>query len=114
MGIKDFVARGKGLEVVVRIYAYTRLLPSDEKYVLVPQLRRAALSIPLNLSEGYGRSSRPDFLRFIDIAIGSAREVEMVLEICQRLDYPDPKGEIAMTEEVIRILLALKKSLRKD
>ena len=114
MGIKDFVAREKGLELVVKIYAYTRLLPSDEKYVLVPQLRRAVLSIPLNLSEGYGRSSRPDFLRFIDIALGSAREVEMVLEVCQRLEYPDPKLEIELIEEVIRILLALKKSLRKD
>jgi four helix bundle protein len=114
MSIKDFVAREKGIDLVVKVYAYTRQLPSDEKYVLVPQLRRAVLSIPLNLSEGYGRSSRPDFLRFIDIALGSAREVEMIFEICQRLEYPEPKAEIEMTEEVIRILLALKKSLRKD
>ena len=114
MGINNFIAREKSMDLVVHIYAYTRLLPPDEKFVMVPQLRRAVLSILLNLSEGYGRSSKPDFARFADIALVSAREAHAILEVCQRLGYSDPNNEIELTDEVIRILLGLIRSLRKS
>ena len=114
MAIKDFVAREKGMDLVVQVYAYSRLLPPDEKHVVIPQLRRAVFSIPLNLSEGYGRSSKVEFSRFVDIALGSAREVQTILELCHRHEYPNPQVEIESTEEVIRILIALVRSLRKS
>lgn len=113
MGIKDFVAREKALDFVVQIYDYTRKLPAEEKHILLPQIRRAAISIPLNLSEGYGRSSKTEFARFAEIALGSAREVQTQLEICQRLGYPNPIAELESANEIIRIIFALSRSLRQ-
>ena len=102
------------MDLVVQIYAYSRRLPADEKHVVVPQLRRAVLSITLNLSEGYGRSSKVEFARFVDIALGSAREVQALLELCKLLGYEDQENELTATEEIIRILFSLARSLRKS
>jgi four helix bundle protein len=74
-------------EFVSDIYKVTRQLPPEEMFVLVSQMRRAAISIPSNISEGAGRMSDKDFMRFIDISSGSAFEVETQLYLCFDQNY---------------------------
>jgi four helix bundle protein len=86
-GHRDLVAWQKAMELVVEIYRVTKGFPKDELYGLTSQLRRAAVSIPSNLAEGYGRNSWKDFQRFIGLALGSLLEVETQLEISNKLGY---------------------------
>lgn len=69
------------------IYAVTSSFPDAEKFGLTNQLRRAAVSIPCNIAEGASRSSNKDFSRFLEIAIGSANEVETQLLIASDLGF---------------------------
>ena len=66
-------------ELSDEIKSITLTFPKDERYELASQLSRAATSIPTNISEGCGRKTFPDFCNFIDIAIGSSKEVESLL-----------------------------------
>jgi len=86
-GHRDLIAWQNAMEVVVEIYRVTKGFPKDELYGLTSQLRRAAVSVPSNLAEGYGRNSRKDFQRFVGLALGSLLEVETQLEIANKLAY---------------------------
>lgn len=74
----------KGMDLVDRIYDLSLLFPSDEKFGIRTQLTRAAVSIPLNVSEGSARSSEKDYRRFLEMSLGSAFEVETLLIVVQR------------------------------
>lgn len=76
----------KAIELVVSIYIYTKKFPADERYGLVSQMRRAAVSIPSNIAEGSRRQGKYT-VHFLTIAFGSASELETQLEISKRLDY---------------------------
>ena len=69
------------------IYQITSSFPTDEKFGLTNQLRRASVSIPSNIAEGSSRNSNKDFSRFLEIAIGSAYEIETQLLIALDLDF---------------------------
>ena len=69
------------------IYAETKKYPNGEKYGITSQIRRATISIPTNISEGCGRNSDKEFGHFINIALGSAHEVENLLIISNDLNY---------------------------
>jgi four helix bundle protein len=69
------------------IYDVTRHLPQEELYILTSQMRRAAISIPSNISEGAGRYSNKEFIRFIDIATGSSFELETQIYLCFDQNY---------------------------
>ncbi|MCE2801455.1 MAG: four helix bundle protein [Planctomycetaceae bacterium] len=73
--------------LVLNVYRVTRSFPDDEKFGLTSQLRRAAISIASNIVEGAARSSRPEYVRFLEIAYGSAKEVEYQISIAERLGY---------------------------
>src|SRR5688572_19891376 len=75
------------MELVVEAYRVARQLPSVERFGLAAQLRRAAISVPANIAEGFGRSARGDYLRHLSIASGSLREIQTHLEVIALLEY---------------------------
>ncbi|MEM9252279.1 MAG: four helix bundle protein [Planctomycetota bacterium] len=81
---RDLVAWQRAMDLVDAVYELTRGFPDDERFALTTQLRRAAVSAPSNIAEGYGRESPADYVRFLRIAAGSLREVETQIEIAVR------------------------------
>lgn len=77
----------KGIELVKKIYSITNDFPESEKFGLISQMRRAAVSIPSNISEGASRNSEKDFKRFMEIAVGSAFELETQLIVSKELNF---------------------------
>jgi four helix bundle protein len=77
----------KSIELSQAIYRITKKLPEDEKFGLTPQMRRASISIPSNITEGCRRNSDIEYKRFLEIAMGSAFELETQLIIACRIDY---------------------------
>ena len=76
-----------GKEIVLDIYKATKGFPADELYGLTTQMRRAAISIPSNISEGYNRRYTKDYQRFLSFALGSCAELETQIEACKDLQY---------------------------
>lgn len=75
------------VELVVMIYKITKKFPKDELYGIVSQIRRAAVSIPSNISEGAGRNHDREFIQFLYVSMGSLSELETQVLISQRLEY---------------------------
>src|SRR5690242_10279791 len=87
------------LRVATLTYAVTKQFPVAEWQGLVPQMRRAAVSIGSNITEGCGRSSEKQFLSFLQIAMGSACELEFQCRLAQSLNYaPDDQVKDLLTE----------------
>ncbi len=84
---KDLIAWQKAMDLVCDIYAVTELFPPAERYGLISQLRRAAVSIPSNIAEGSRCGSRKNFRNFILIAYASGAELETQIEIAKRLPF---------------------------
>lgn len=111
-GFKELVAWQKSYQVVLEVYRLTRDFPREEQYCLVSQVRRSALSVPCNLAEGWGRGTTADYLRFAQIARGSANELQTQMWVARDLGYLRPDHPVhAEIEEVQRILAGLIRSL---
>lgn len=103
-------------KLALEIYKATQNFPKTEIYGLTSQIRRAAISVPTNIVEGSHRNTMSDYLRFLDIAIGSCAEVGYLLSISERLGYIDSKTTEELTKQhtsCIRLLQALIRSLRE-
>lgn len=103
---KELMAYQKAYELVLLIYQLTESFPKEETYGLSSQIRRAAVSIPSNIAEGFMRGSK-EYVQFLKIALGSAAELETQLMLCKDLGYcrSDRFSEIhAQTKEVLRLL----------
>ncbi len=104
-------------EVAVLIYRVTRGFPKEEIYGLTSQMRRAAVSVPSNIVEGCARESQVEYLRFLEIAFGSLRELHYQFGLALRLGYTDEPGvsecDAAMMETE-KVLGALIRSMRSD
>ena len=104
------------MDMAEAIYNLTRAFPDTEKFGLVVQLRRAAVSIPSNIAEGHSREHRGDYLRLLSIARGSLAEVETQLQLAVRLNYinrDDAKPTWEMSQRVGSMLTRLMQSLRQ-
>ena len=105
------------MQLVTKIYILTASFPRSELYGLTDQIRRAALSIPLNIAEGSGCSTNTDFLRFLSIAKRSGYEVITGLEVAKNLAYADNKridNLIRELEEICSMIVGLSKNLSRD
>ena len=104
-------------EVVFLIYRATRMFPKEEVYGLTSQMRRSAVSVPSNIVEGCARESQTEYLRFLEIAFGSLRELHYQFGLSKRLGYLDgidiPNCE-SIIEETEKVLGALLRSMRKS
>ena len=109
----DLKVYQKSLDFVLAIYLLTASFPSEEKYGITSQLRRAAVSIPCNIAEGVSKSSTKDYIRFLYISLGSVSEVECLLEIAFQLSYTSNKtldNELIIIKKMlIKLIAALKK-----
>ena len=113
---RDLMVWQKSMALLTRLYRQTNRFPADEKYGLVSQMRRSAVSIPSNIAEGYGRRATGDYLRFLQIAIGSVYELQTQLEISRNLKFMNDKNYTALNEdlcEVERMLSSLTGKIRK-
>ena len=96
------------------VYGILKDLPNEERFALSNQLRRAVISVPSNIAEGFGRDSTKDFLHFIAMARGSLYEVMTQMELAVRLDYvPEQEGFLEKAERVGMMLNALSVRLRR-
>ncbi len=103
----------KAHELTLAIYTSTARFPKDEMYGLTSQLRRAASSVPANIAEGCGRGSSADLARFLQIALGSASEVEYHLILAKDLGYISASDQDARQAEVVEVKRMLTSLMRR-
>ena len=114
-GYKDLEVWQKAVDLVVETYRITERFPSDERFGLVIQLRRASVSIASNIAEGRGRFGLGSFLYHLSVATGSLMEVETQFLIAERLGYVDTaqaKAVLGELGEVRRLLGGMVRALR--
>ena len=84
---KDLLIWQKGIKIVCLVYQLVKAFPQEELYALTSQLKRASISIPSNIAEGYGRNTDKSFSHFLDISRGSLFEIETQLLIANELGF---------------------------
>ena len=107
----------KAHNYTVNLYKITKDFPSDERFGLTNQIRRASVSIESNISEGCGRNGDKEFSRFLDIAQGSAYEVKCQIFIARDLGYLDSSKSQLLTDkinEISRMINALNQKLKAN
>lgn len=114
-GYRGLTVWQRGVEVVEAVYQLCKMMPHSERFGLVSQMQRAAVSIPANIAEGYGRSHRGDYLRHLSIARGSLMELETHLTITVRLDLLN-RGDVVpvwqLCQEVGKMLTQMIRQLQ--
>jgi four helix bundle protein len=93
--------------LTLQIYRLTKELPTEEKYGLITQLRRAAVSVPTNIAEGSKREGSQDFARFPNIAEGSLVETEYLIMLCGDLEYLTPESVAPLLDEMREVATML-------
>jgi four helix bundle protein len=114
---KDLKVWQKGIEIVDTVFSVTDRFPKDEIYGLTNQMRRAAVSIPSNISEGFVRNHSKEYLQFLYIAVGSCAELDTQLIIAKNRNYVAQENYAALTEGInheIRMLMSLINSLKRN
>lgn len=103
-------------EIVLSIYQITKTFPKEEIYGITSQMRRAAVSIPSNIVEGCARESQAEYLRFLEIAFGSLKELDYQYSLSKRLGYtkePEHPNVETKMYEAQKVLGGLIRSMRK-
>lgn len=111
---RDLIVWQKSIELVALVYRVTERFPKSELFGLTSQMRRAAVSIPSNLAEGYARKHRAEYLQFVRIAYGSGAELETQLIITKKLGFASDKDLItvvSLLDEIMRMLNKFSSSL---
>jgi four helix bundle protein len=111
---RDLIAWQKSMDVVCSTYEQTKFLPPEERFGLVSQMRRSAVSIPSNIAEEWGRHEGAEYIRFLEIARGSIYELTTQVEICIRLNSNGAcDGLLSACDEISRILHGLITALQR-
>jgi four helix bundle protein len=106
-----------GFELAIKTYLLTKDFPSGEKFNLVSQITKCGVSIPSNIAEGSSRSGIKDYIKFLEIALGSGYELETQLLVAQKLGYGNASLILDMLYEVNsvqKMLLSFIKTLRRQ
>ena len=111
---EDLIVWRKAHEFVLAVYGATAAFPRQETYGLVSQMRRAAVSIPANIAEGFRRRGRPDKVRFMNTAQGSLEESRYYLLLAQDLGYAQTQSLRDSLDEIGRLLDAYAKSIVRN
>ena len=120
MAAKDFrelKVWAKAHEVALQVYQATKTFPKDEIYGLTSQIRRSSVSVTSNIAEGCGRGRDTEFARFLEIAMGSANELDYQLLLSRDLTYLDPSTYEQIQSNIIeckKMLVALSNKLKQD
>ena len=109
LSYKDLVVWQKGIELVSLIYKISKRFPSEERFGLVSQMQRAAVSVPSNIAEGRGRRSRKDFIQFLYFALGSLAELDTQLIIAEKQGYTEKTDY----NEIVRLMTEVRMMLSK-
>jgi four helix bundle protein len=112
---RDLLVWRKAFELCVDIYCASEAFPRHERYGVTNELRKTARSVLYNIAEGHKRQSTLEYIRFLDIADGSAAELETQFYLCRALSYLDEQASqilIQRLAEIERMLGGLKRSLR--
>ena len=112
MNHKDLEVWKKSIELVTEIYKLTSEFPTEEKFGIVNQIRRAAVSVPSNIAEGSARSSDKENLRFLDMACGSLAELETQILISENLGFINSQEIITKIDNIGKMLSGLKRHLK--
>ena len=104
---RDLLVWQKAMELVVETYRLSSRFPKEEQYGLTSQLRRASVSVPSNIAEGYGRASRKEYLQFLYVGQGSLKETETQIILAEMLGYSSKDAAELLLEkcEVVGKLL---------
>jgi len=111
---QDLIVWRKAHEFVLGVYEFTSALPKQETYGLCSQMRRAAVSVPGNIAEGFRKRGRADKVRFMNTAEGSLEESRYYLILAQDLGYGNTQKLRALLEETSRLLNAYSKAIQAD
>jgi four helix bundle protein len=112
---RDLIVWQKAIDLVCVIYKLSSSFPKEEIFALTSQLKRAAISVPSNIAEGYGRNSKNDYIRFLQIASGYLYEFQTQIEIANRLNFlsGDSFNEAKnLSNEIEKMLASLISKLR--
>jgi len=112
---RDLIAWQRAMDLAIEVYKVTLRFPSDEKFALTTQIRRAAVSVASNIAEGQGRGTGKEFAKYLRIARGSLQELETQLLIARRLEYvteDELNSVLQVAMEVGRLSSGLQKSLK--
>jgi four helix bundle protein len=114
---KELLIWQKGIKIVVLVYKLTRDFPKEEIYALTSQLKRASVSVPSNIAEGFGRQTDKSFNHFLNIARGSLNEIETQLFIAKELEFIIDENLFSeimvLIEEESKMINAFSKNLRE-
>ena len=99
---RDLVAWQHAMRAGLTVYEATSVFPESERFGLISQMRRGAVSVPSNIAEGYGRGSRAEYIRFLKIARGSLYELETQAELARRLGYLEAAADELLCDALQR------------
>ncbi len=109
---KDLIVWKKSYELVKEVYKISSYLPERECYGLQSQIRRSAVSVPSNIAEGYRRKTTGAYIQFLNIAYGSAGELETQLLLCKDLYNLNSNFALQLLDEVSRMLWSMSSKLK--
>ena len=117
---KDLIVWQRGMELVKAIYIATREMPEDERFGLTSQIRRAAVSVPCNIAEGWGRDTTGNYIQHLRIANGSLCEVDTqvllieMLEFLEKSKLDKSKNLVEETGRMLRSLISVLEKQKKN
>jgi four helix bundle protein len=111
---RELVVWQKAHQFVLDIYKLSNVFPKAEIFGLTSQLRRAAISIPANIAEGFARTGKNDKLRFYTISLGSLNEVSYYLLLCQDLNYSQTEELQIKADEIGKMLKSYSNSIQNS